>query len=318
LNRESLVVTIGRLYQKISVALTPIDKLICTLFGNKSNNSPPVICVLACPRSGSTLTYQIITTYFNSAYLSNLQNLLFATPYLGLQIAAMSSKNHRSTFRSKYGFVDGLNGEAEGLKYWSYWTGQTLEESSVWDKSKAEHLKVVLSKSNLEEKVIVTGYLGHVFCINELRNLFNNIRFVYLRRNLIDNAISILKADDSKVFSSKPDIEYSEDPLLRVSQQLLKIHYLIFENEKEDYVKLNFSDIISSPEDEMDKLLKSFADSQVKVGPKANHVKMFIASNTSYHSEYKRNDIAQALKLELSKYSNRFFVKEMMPLINDR
>lgn len=303
----------------MSIVLSPLDNLICNLYGKNYTNEPPVICILACPRSGSTLTYQFLTTYINSTYLSNLQNLLFATPYFGIKFFDKFNDKHRSTFRSHYGFVTGLSGEAEGLKFWRFWIGQDLEEDSKWKKDRAERLKVLLSKSMDDGKSFITGYLGHVFCISEMRGLFKNIRFVYLRRNLVDNAISILKANDKEVFSSKPNITYSENPITRVSQQLLRIHYLIFLNEADDYIKLDFSEIKCSPVGAMNKVLDSLSDLEVSVSEKANHLDNFTPTefSSSSSSKYRRVDVARALELQLSTYSNQLFVNEMMPLIND-
>ena len=317
MNRSSFIISIGRLYQKISIVLSPFDRLMFALFGRKSAASPPVICILACPRSGSTLTYQLITTYINSTYLSNLQNLLFATPYFGIRISNRAISKHRSTFNSKYGFVAGLSGEAEGLKFWCYWTGQDLNENSTWDNKRAERLSARLANSIDNGKSLVTGYLGHVFCIEEMRNLFKNIRFVYLKRNLVDNAISILKANDTEVFSSKPDLTYSNNPLERVSQQLLRIHYLIFISRKEDYINLKFSDILNSPKRAMDKILKSFDCNDISVSKKSGHMNNFVPKESSPSSKYRRADVAQALELHLSTYSDQLFVNEMMRLIND-
>jgi hypothetical protein len=243
---------------------------------------------------------------------------LFATPYLGIKLFDRVNDNHRSTFQSNYGFVTGLLGEAEGLKFWSYWSGQDLKEGANWDNDRAENLCIRLANSIGNGKCLITGYLGHVFCIKEMRGLFKNIRFVYLKRNLVDNAISILKANDKEVFSSKPNMKYSENPITRVSQQLLRIHYLIFQSKADDYIELDFSELISSPVEAMSNVLNSLGDLKISLSEKAYHFDSFTPTEfSSTFSKYSRVDVAQALELQLSTYSNQLFVNEMMPLIND-
>lgn len=208
----------------------------------------PVVCLLACPRSGSTLTYQILCTGLQSTFVSNLWNLLYATPFIGGKISHRITKDVVSSFKSNYGFVGGIKGEAEGLRFWSYWTGQTLsEEANAWNICKSNSLLRVIERVVPNGRILVTGYLGHVFCIPQLRKMFPSIVFVYLQRNLVENAISILKEMDGELFSTRPLIPKVTTDIERVVHQLLSIHYSIYKNRKEDYVVLRFDKLKNDP-----------------------------------------------------------------------
>ena len=70
----------------------------------------PMIAVISAPRSGSTLTTQILARGTKSLYLTNLWNLLYALPLIGGFLS--SNKQVRKKFQSNLGWVDGIYGES--------------------------------------------------------------------------------------------------------------------------------------------------------------------------------------------------------------
>ena len=163
----------------------------------------PMIAVISAPRSGSTLTTQILARGTKSLYLTNLWNLLYALPLIGGFLS--SNKQVRKKFQSNLGWVDGIYGESEGMRFWEYWIGQSLEEPlKKVPSSRVNYIKKVFGRL-LKNNLMIVSYLGHAFSVQELRNMFPGIIFIYLKRDKIDNLNSIINVNkDRDWFSLKP------------------------------------------------------------------------------------------------------------------
>lgn len=253
-SRDSFIVKCGRLYQQVSPIFSFIDYIPRLFIRKKLGYYTPMIILLAPPRSGSTLLYQVLSSGFRSIYLSNLWNLLYATPLIGgLLSESIRDSTRISSFKSNKGFVPGIVGEAEGLKFWSYWMGQSLDErySKIFVK-KSLHLVGSLNiLGNHFSKPCITCYLGHVFCIKKLRKLFPNSLFIHLTRNLIDNGMSLYTISPSKMFSSKPrelnNFPYT-DRLEQIAAQLIHIHKRIIDNSDDSCINISYSQLCKSPQ----------------------------------------------------------------------
>lgn len=250
--RSSFIVKAGRVYQSISPLFGPIDILYRKIAFNKPSANPPVIVLLAPPRSGSTLTYQLLTSAFKNFHLTNIWNLLYATPAIGAVISENKrKKNPISAFQSKRGFVPGLTGEAEGLKFWSYWIGQGLvQKTDVIKNKKFERFSGIISKlSGKLQKPFICGYLGHVFCVNELRKYFQNVLFIHLTRDLLSNACSIYKVAPNNYFSVLPNSVNlnAQDRYQQIAKQIISVHNTILKSRESDTFQISYEEICSNP-----------------------------------------------------------------------
>jgi hypothetical protein len=162
---------------------------------------PKLLFVLALPRSGSTLTYQIIVHGLRVQYLSNIWNLFYQLPLLGGWVSKIVNQNHKSDFRSEHGFVPGLAGPAEGLKFWQWWLGADLvedsdhNEGSAVNKSRLHYIRRVftrLTRSN--NGPFVSAYLGHTLVPERLSDAFPEALIIRVRRDPVDNALSLLNS----------------------------------------------------------------------------------------------------------------------------
>lgn len=184
-----ILISLARIFQSIPpIFLTWIDFCI----PKKKSNSFPIIFVIAPPRSGSTITYQLLNRGTRSLYLSNFWNLLYALPYIGGRSVRSISKN--KIFKSDRGLVSGLSGEAEGMKFWKYWMGQDLiEKTNLVPKKRIKYIKSVLSSLLKKDKPMISCYLGHAFSVNFLRENFPGCIFIYLKRDEVSNIYSIIQ-----------------------------------------------------------------------------------------------------------------------------
>ena len=253
-NRRSPLVQMARCFQAIPSPIYDwVDPLLLRL--NSRQTKAPQLFIIAPPRSGSTLTYQVLASGLDCLYLNNLWNLLYAIPYIGARLSR--DRGHISSFTSHHGLVPGLKGEAEGLRFWTHWTGQGLSEASGPAPKKAEYLRrAILAAQN--EHAFLSSYLGHVFCIDYLRELFPNPLFIYLKRDYLSNAYSLYKAHNQgeNWFSLRPKgIDPEASRHKQVVQQLLGVHRCIQASlGRGDSIEIGYEALCENPREIIDQV----------------------------------------------------------------
>lgn len=263
MTRNDLFIRLARFLQSFTAIFLPIEYLF-SLFLNKKKKVK-ILVLLAPPRSGSTLTYQVLTTGIESLYLSNMSNFLYATPIIGNSITKFKVASKTSKFKSKYGLVSGIFGEAEGLKYWKYWMNQGLfeKEKTTVDLEKMKKLRKGLIKSSLGQKPLIWGYLGHVFCFEQLSSFFKNeIVFLHLQRDLLSNAYSLLKASPEELISSRPlKVQFNsgkdhQSIHQSIIEQVSAIHHRIDQKKTETskIISIRYKDLCENPHQFLDNL----------------------------------------------------------------
>ncbi|MDA3820249.1 MAG: sulfotransferase [Candidatus Delongbacteria bacterium] len=309
--RHSYITTIGRKYQSISPAFAFFDYVFGFPFLFAREKRLPALILLAPPRSGSTLTYQLLVNAFENTHLTNIQNLLYATPRTGMWLSSLKCGNKSAGYTSKQGFVDGLCGEAEGLKFWSYWTGIGIDQfQSEFKPGKTERIKRILSKQNSSEKALITGYMGHVFAIEEMANLFPEALFVYLKRDLLSNAYSIFNVAPQNWFSVKtqsyPLVE-KQDRYHQIAAQLLDVHQLILNKVPYNAVSIEYKEVCHNPASVVDDILRAAKVHDVVLNRKNNKdlpeafTQKIVHPNQDKHA----NRLYHALKDELDKRDDK-------------
>lgn len=253
-DRSSFKVKLGRTVQKLTPVLSPLDGLAFPFLKKSAQSGHGGIFILAPPRSGSTLLYQVLRSGLRSVYLSNLQNLLYTTPKLGYAISRRSCQDGSSGFSSRFGFVDGSCGESEGLRFWSYWTGQGLDERDPWKPNKARKLAQKIDRIERDrDGPFIAGFLGHAFCIQELMELFPQALFVHLKRDLLTNARSLMDHSPDSWISTRPkgyeaflDSPREEQAI----EHLLRTHRRILQARGKDekrFIDISYEDLCYDP-----------------------------------------------------------------------
>ncbi len=88
----------------------------------------PILAIAGPPRSGTTLTYQLLTQGLDVWFINNLHYLFYRTPILGYKLARKLAGPYVSDYKSRHGFVRGINGPAEANLFWQYWCDLNLKE----------------------------------------------------------------------------------------------------------------------------------------------------------------------------------------------
>jgi hypothetical protein len=273
LDRSSIIVRVGRMLQRLPLfLLRPLEWPVVSMVNLKKKN-PSLIILLALPRSGSTLTYQILSHGLDSVYLSNLGNLLYQLPFFG----GLLSKHHcaysESTFRSSQGFVQGLCGPAEGLRFWQYWYANDIDErkiahkSSLWSARRESYLRKVFACLGSEDRPVVTGYLGHALKWQLLRNTFPEAVFIRLHRDPVHNAFSLLRCrqkSGSNWFSVYPvECEgYAQESIYgQVAAQVYWLNKRLNEVQGDYLMDISYEDLCRNPTETLQSII-SFCNSR--------------------------------------------------------
>ncbi|MGM0564430.1 MAG: sulfotransferase [Pseudomonadota bacterium] len=200
MNRASLTVRLARRLQALPLWLFQfVEWPFVWLWGRREKSSQSLF-LLALPRSGSTATYQVICHGLDVQYLSNLWNLLYQLPLLGGWLSARRSRRHQSTFQSQHGFVPGLDGPAEGLRFWRWWLDCGLSDESTRSmpakvlQRRVGYLNRVLDTLTRHGRPFVSAYLGHVLVPDRLHKAFEGAALIRLQRDPVSNALSLLKS----------------------------------------------------------------------------------------------------------------------------
>lgn len=282
MNRRSWSVRAARLLQRLPLGV--LRAVEAPLVRLRSREGDPVhaLVLLALPRSGSTLTYQVLTHGLESAYLSNLGNLLYHLPFLGGALSDRSCANHASHFRSEAGFVPGLCGPAEGLRYWSYWAGAGLDERVMdamnggrarssdaprtdersVDARRAAYLCRALSLLSEPGRPVITGYLGHALIVERLHRLFPDALFIRLHRDPLTNALSILRrrreegGDWFSVFPRECAADLGGGLHREVASQVYWLNRRLDAAEDDRTIHVDYDDLCRDPGAQLERIIR--------------------------------------------------------------
>lgn len=190
-----LIERLGKAVQRSNLGL---GRALETLWLRPSDRGPiqmPLMAVCGAPRTGSTLTYQLLSQAFDVFFLSNLQNVLFRTPLLGQVLAGRLGGSYVSDYRSTGGFVAGINGPAEAMHFWRYWCDHQLTDSppKPHPRRVTRLQRVLNAMYRRAGRPLLSGYLPHSFYTTQLGELFPRCLFVRTDRDMLDAAYSALK-----------------------------------------------------------------------------------------------------------------------------
>jgi hypothetical protein len=319
MDRNAIPVRTGRIFQAATHLLRFLDYpfRLPYLFGDKT--SLPAIFILAPPRSGSTLLYQILTESFHNVHLTNVWNLFYSMPVVGSLLSDGLCGSHRTRFESFRGFVPGLCGEAEGMKFWLYWMGQGLQpDESRLKGKKLNKLKGLLSKRyGSDDKIWVSGYIGHIFSIDFLRNHWPNSVFIHLYRDMVSNTYSIYKLFPHEWFSLDPGgiQEMAENRYDEIARQVTRIHSIILDYYGKDLYSVSYEKLCESPRQTMDEITDFAGANDITLRRKNSVPERFDRHEVDASYNYHTQMLYQYLKNETSKYKGhkrRFFDRLMV------
>ncbi|MFQ5401645.1 MAG: sulfotransferase [Anaerolineae bacterium] len=309
--KSSLFPIIRRLSYILNNKLIYLDRLF---LAKQSTPLPQPIFILGAPRSGTTLTYQVITQQFQVGYFIELMNHLFGCPNLLLNLASPFIKRPRPVFMSKYGKTNYPFAPAETGTFWFRWFPQEsdLGHYTIPDQFQLHKYQTMIeniqSFSQISKRPMAFKSVYLNMNVGILAKIFPQSRFIFIKRNLIQNCQSLLLArqqqpNPQQWWSVKPP-NYHQWLTLPIWQQVTnQVYYtqLIAERDLKKhasgrYKKIKYEYLCQQPQQFVDELtswlsplgFQPYSDMQVP--------KSFQASNETKLNESMIEKISLHLK----------------------
>ena len=255
----------------------------------------PLVFILASPRAGSTVIYQLLINTFNFFYFNNFINDFFPEyPVIGAALNLLINSGKKVSYKSEYGKTKGYHGPSEASYVFRNWFGgehpsQIRSRKVIPDKE--EHIiQTMKSIYKLSGLPILTKNAWNCFRIQDLSRLFPNIYFVWVRRDIVASALSDLKARYRRggptVWNSATTKNCQEIKKRPYWEQVVEQQYEYNRTMENDfkrfclgrYVELWYEDVCINPRGELDRLKQYFLSKSLPTKLRKNTIPSFTRS----------------------------------------
>ena len=156
----------------------------------------PTIHVIGAPRSGTTLVTQILSSFLSIGYINNLIAAFWKAPLVGIQLSKkLLGTDYISDFSSLFGRTKNIYEPHEFGYFWNahlayndfQQKGSDHEKNIDWEKLRLILINITYA---FEKPVLFKSFLAG-FHAAHLYEVLPKTCFIYIRRNFINNALSI-------------------------------------------------------------------------------------------------------------------------------
>jgi lipopolysaccharide/colanic/teichoic acid biosynthesis glycosyltransferase len=197
----------------------------------------PTIHVIGAPRSGTTLLTQLIASCLDVGYINHLIAAFWRVPCYGIRLSGRLLTDTRAgSYRSDFGRTSSIDEPHEFGYFWSYMLGyRNMEEQDGDFESHIDWHRLRRTLVNMAQEfgkpALFKSFLL-AWHIRKMQQILPKSVFVWVRRDPVDNALSLLKARQAQLgsidewISMKPR-EYSwlrHEPVCR--QVAGQVYYL--------------------------------------------------------------------------------------------
>ena len=192
----------------------------------------PFIFVFGAPRSGTTLLSQLLSASLDCGYINNLIARFWLTPIHGIRLSkATFGAENFSSFRSNYARTK----EPQDIHEFGYFWRDLLKKENMSDVTQVRerekdidwrYVRSVLASIQQEfDKPMVFKNIFGSYHLSKLKEILESVVYVYIERDPLDSAISILQArqkyySDLNTWWSYTPIEYDEIKDLGYMEQI--------------------------------------------------------------------------------------------------
>ena len=223
-----------------------------------------LIFIIGPPRSGTTLTYQLLTEFFDVGYITNAHAKWYGGISYYQRIYGVGQGHVPSDYFSVHGRTNGSVGPSECGEYWyqffprtrHYVRLQDMNESSIrWIRNSMSRICDAFRKPVVFKNVVNSGRL------NVLRKIFPDAVFVEVCRDFPANAASILrtrhelKCPESEWWSIRPrgyEAYNSAPEDEKVFQQIKLTREMIADDlkevEPEKWIRVEYEELCRNPQ----------------------------------------------------------------------
>jgi hypothetical protein len=234
-----------------------------------------LVFIVASPRTGSTLIYQMLINLFDFFYFSNFVAANYAEfPAVGAALDLLANPRQPVDYQSNHGKTRGDFGPSEASAVFRNWFGgfhpSQLRSAEVLF-GKKEHMLFSLNAIfNLTRKPILTKNAWNCFRIKEVSRMLPNLLFIWVRRDIAKSAVSDLEAryrrGGPNIWNSATTANYQEIQRLPYWEQVVEQQYEYNRSLGEDlrtfgrdrYVEVWYEDLCANPARELERLNNHF------------------------------------------------------------
>ena len=225
----------------------------------------PTLNVVGLPRSGTTLLNQLAASHLAVGSVNNLVAAFWAAPTIGIRLSKrLVGRGERSGFASDYGRTSEISEPHEFGYFWSSILGyRTMSEPTEDERNQIDWRRFELVLKNMTRAYgcpVVFKPLMLVWHMRAAIEALPKTCFVWIRRDPVDNALSILRAreqysgDVGAWLSLRPS-EYSwlkdESPLRQVAGQVVFVERAIRREmalcRSENVLEISYADLCTDP-----------------------------------------------------------------------
>lgn len=177
----------------------------------------PTLFIFGLPRSGTTLTYQLLTQSLDLGYVNNLIARFWLAPQHGIALSeAVLGSPPEATFRSDFGKSEGPYGPHEFAYFWHHWLKVVdVEDMLAFDQSRddidwAALGDTVRCMQDMFGRGIVFKTLHAANHMRAFATTFAMPLFIYVERDPVDVALSLLGTRIA--YYGRPDVWWSIYP----------------------------------------------------------------------------------------------------------
>jgi hypothetical protein len=235
---------INKIYILLLVFIKKWEQKYCDKYANMSLKYQPVF-IIGAPRTGSTILYQIITNQLDVLYIDNLICRFNKSLFFGFWLSNKLFKQMaHNCFKSNHGDTSmcGLHAPSECGSFWYRWLPRDrhfIDFNDIDENMVEEIKKEVISVMNYANKPLVFKNLNMGQRLRLLYKCFPNAKFIFIKRDPVYTAQSILKAkrqlnmNDDDFWSVMPK-NVKELKKMNSYEQIVKQIFYIEKQIKED------------------------------------------------------------------------------------
>ncbi len=197
----------------------------------------PTLHIVGPPRSGTTFLNQLICHHLDVGYVNNLVAAFWRAPVHGIRLSRkLLSRPEEADFRSDYGRTAPIHGPHEFGYFWaSHLRHENMDQRPAGHAEQIdwqEMRRTLINMTHAFARPMVFKSFHLVWYMHRLQQVLPRTCFVRLRRDPIQNAVSLLKArreylnDPRQWLSLRPLACADMDAATPVEQVAAQVYYI--------------------------------------------------------------------------------------------
>jgi hypothetical protein len=242
------------------------DSLVKSPSSSSLSEHKAPIFLISAPRAGSTLIYQTMLGQMRLAYISNVMALAPSHMMKLCKLSRRVAYGYDGRIReSEYGHVPGLLSPNEAWKITHKWFKETKN-----DQEREFVRRTFQMISSITGCPVLLKNPMNTFSIQEIRSILPNSRFIFLRRDPMMTAQSIILArrkvsgGDDRWFSVQPpgyESVMNKTPLYQVAWQVLSIEKFVMNllsSDPERFLIVQYENFCKNPHQALQEVCAAF------------------------------------------------------------